>query len=122
MFPSGRPGAALLILRVSLGVLLVDGLIGPLLRLGSPWALAVPIGIALALISGALTPVFATLAILVEVVTLAISPTDLHAIHVCAVLDAVAIALLGPGSYSVDARLFGRRQIVFPHDRTRERD
>jgi uncharacterized membrane protein YphA (DoxX/SURF4 family) len=27
---------------------------------------------------------------------------------------AAAIALLGPGAYSVDARLFGRREIVFP--------
>ena len=27
---------------------------------------------------------------------------------------AVSIALLGPGAYSVDARLFGRRQIIIP--------
>jgi uncharacterized membrane protein YphA (DoxX/SURF4 family) len=26
-----------------------------------------------------------------------------------------AIVLLGPGAYSLDARLFGRRQIVIPH-------
>ena len=29
---------------------------------------------------------------------------------------AVALVLLGPGALSLDARLFGRREIVFPHD------
>ena len=29
--------------------------------------------------------------------------------------DAAAIMLLGPGALSVDARLFGRREIVIPH-------
>lgn len=30
--------------------------------------------------------------------------------------DAIAIALIGPGAFSVDARLFGRREILIPHD------
>jgi uncharacterized membrane protein YphA (DoxX/SURF4 family) len=29
--------------------------------------------------------------------------------------DAAAVVLLGPGALSVDARLFGRREIVIPH-------
>jgi len=29
---------------------------------------------------------------------------------------ALAVSLLGPGAISLDARLFGRREIVFPHD------
>jgi hypothetical protein len=29
----------------------------------------------------------------------------------------LTIALLGPGAYSVDARLFGRREIVVPRAR-----
>ena len=28
---------------------------------------------------------------------------------------AVAIILLGPGAFSLDARLFGRREIIIPH-------
>jgi uncharacterized membrane protein YphA (DoxX/SURF4 family) len=39
--------------------------------------------------------------------------TPLPAILVTAV--AVAIAVLGPGALSVDARLFGRREIIIPH-------
>jgi uncharacterized membrane protein YphA (DoxX/SURF4 family) len=30
--------------------------------------------------------------------------------------DAVALVLLGPGALSLDARLFGRREIIIPHD------
>jgi uncharacterized membrane protein YphA (DoxX/SURF4 family) len=32
------------------------------------------------------------------------------------VVDAVALALLGPGAHSVDAYLFGRREIILPGD------
>jgi uncharacterized membrane protein YphA (DoxX/SURF4 family) len=32
------------------------------------------------------------------------------------IADAVAIVLIGPGAFSLDARLFGRREIVIPHD------
>jgi hypothetical protein len=28
---------------------------------------------------------------------------------------ATAIALLGPGAFSIDSRLFGRREILIPH-------
>lgn len=33
------------------------------------------------------------------------------------VTDAAALALLGPGAHSMDAYLFGRREIFFPGDR-----
>jgi uncharacterized membrane protein YphA (DoxX/SURF4 family) len=33
------------------------------------------------------------------------------------IVDAAALALLGPGALSLDARLFGRREIIIPHDR-----
>jgi hypothetical protein len=29
---------------------------------------------------------------------------------------AIALALLGPGAYSIDARIFGRRVIILPPD------
>jgi uncharacterized membrane protein YphA (DoxX/SURF4 family) len=35
------------------------------------------------------------------------------------IVMAVALALLGPGAFSVDARLFGRREIVIPPPATR---
>jgi hypothetical protein len=30
--------------------------------------------------------------------------------------NAAALALLGPGAHSMDAYLFGRREIIIPHD------
>ncbi len=38
---------------------------------------------------------------------------------VLVVVVAAAVALLGPGALSVDARLFGRREISIPRDRKR---
>jgi hypothetical protein len=35
------------------------------------------------------------------------------------VIAAAAVALLGPGALSLDARLFGRREISIPRDRSR---
>jgi uncharacterized membrane protein YphA (DoxX/SURF4 family) len=35
---------------------------------------------------------------------------------VCVASVAAAVVLLGPGAHSLDARLFGRRELVFPHD------
>jgi hypothetical protein len=32
------------------------------------------------------------------------------------IVDAAALTLLGPGALSLDARLFGRREIIIPHD------
>ena len=39
--------------------------------------------------------------------------TDSGMLLVAAV--ALAVVLLGPGGFSIDCRLFGRRQIVIPH-------
>ena len=33
------------------------------------------------------------------------------------IVDAAALALLGPGAHSLDARLFGRREIFIPPSR-----
>ena len=112
-FPMGRPGAALLVLRVALSVLLLDGVLGPMSTLDSSWVFLAPWAVAIALWLGFFTPVAATLCVLIEVGMLLSGIGVLQAIHVCAVLDAFALTLLGPGAYSLDAKLFGRRRILF---------
>lgn len=74
-----------------------------------------------ALIIGLLTPVAALLtglAAIGEGFSLLPAPVSNIADSKLAVIliatVAVAIACLGPGSFSVDARLFGRREIIIP--------
>jgi uncharacterized membrane protein YphA (DoxX/SURF4 family) len=99
----------LLILRVSLAAAILDCCrdVIPLICL----ALAVQ---SLLLCLGMLTPIVSIIACAFELTTLfATAHTDVRFVALLS-LNAVAIALLGPGAYSLDARLFGRREIVFP--------
>lgn len=74
-----------------------------------------------ALVIGFLTP-FASLAIGLCVLGMAFSwfpapsliPSGARLITLVIVTTAVALALLGPGAFSMDGYLFGRREIVIP--------
>jgi uncharacterized membrane protein YphA (DoxX/SURF4 family) len=103
-------------LRVSLAAAILDG--GP--DCPKP-ALAPLIGVALAaqsllLCIGFMTPVVAVIACVFELMTLLSAAHGDIRFIVLSSLTAAAIALLGPGAYSLDARLFGRRVIVFRSD------
>jgi hypothetical protein len=104
IYPRGLPGAGLLLLRVGIGIVLFarpagDALIG---TAGATF-----------LIAGLLTP-FAALAMAAALaVSLHRSTANLPELSICLLAGGcVALALLGPGAWSVDARLFGRREIV----------
>jgi uncharacterized membrane protein YphA (DoxX/SURF4 family) len=94
----------------------------PVSLLGGAWT----IGSAICLLLGFLTPVVATLVALGSValvvhgpqiytpVLLDTNPTILNLIMTAV---AIALAFLGPGAYSVDARRFGRREVIIPTNR-----
>jgi len=117
MFPRGAPGFALLLLRVSLAssVLLSAG--------GEPhreaWILALAFALGTALCVGFLTPIAALLTIPVYLVETA-GPSIVPAAVLTPVLQAVALSLLGPGSYSIDAYRYGRRVVVLPEKGDRD--
>ena len=86
----------------------------------------VPVLLVLALHSvflclGIFTPLLATLGCVFELV----SAGFMHDHNIVAVLlsslDAAAVAMLGPGAYSLDARRFGHRVIHFPPEEKSDR-
>jgi hypothetical protein len=114
MFPTGWPGIALLLLRVALSANVAYGVLELSTTLNTAWLLALLATVAIALCLGLLTPVTAALCALIEIVVWYFSRGAIAALHICAIMVAAALAMLGPGAYSLDARLFGRRQIIFP--------
>ena len=71
---------------------------------------------ALALAAGVLTPLAGVVvAILATAGAMGIGVSRSNTESLLVAATAVATALLGPGAYSVDARLFGRREIVLSH-------
>jgi hypothetical protein len=111
MFPAGAAGVGLLCTRLSVIASLFLGV--QLTQSSSPlviWAVGI-MGLLLAV--GFATPICASICCVAEAYVL-VETYGMHPMCVSAsALVALALALLGPGAYSVDARLFGRKIVVF---------
>ncbi len=125
-FPGGRPGIGLLLLRAAVGLTATaEGIFylsGPSNPSSDTWLLGLVLimsGVALG--AGFLTP-FAGLLVGLCFLGIALSwfpaPSwgmrDARLVAFGMIITAAAIALLGPGAFSLDGRLFGRREIVIP--------
>jgi uncharacterized membrane protein YphA (DoxX/SURF4 family) len=66
------------------------------------------------LLVGLMTPV---MAIVVTFGAAALAVSGLFHFSVGLIVLAIAVALLGPGAFSLDARMFGRREILLPNPR-----
>jgi hypothetical protein len=112
MFPGGSAGIALLILRFCAGGSLLMCALDHGQFHSAGWT-TLGIGAILLLIGvGTLTPIACTVGALIEAFY-ALSgrgTSELQAVF--ALLVTIALGLLGPGAFSIDARLFGRRLIV----------
>jgi hypothetical protein len=115
MFPPGWPGVALLLLRASVAIALLVETYAQRQSLGG-WMQVAAILISLAISVGYLTPIAAAAALLFHALIGLVAGGGLNGAAVAIVLslDALALALLGPGAYSFDSRRFGRRLVVLP--------
>jgi putative oxidoreductase len=110
MFPSGLPGIALLILRTSVAITVL--LHGYSQRQDlAAWLLACLLLLAITLIAGFLTPILALISAAVQFIGPWAATKSTSGLLVVSILNALALALLGPGAYSFDAVRFGRRVV-----------
>jgi uncharacterized membrane protein YphA (DoxX/SURF4 family) len=121
-FAHGAPGAGLLLMRVAAGgALVIHGIgvlaAGPALAAGVYHAVVGIIGILLLL--GLWTPVVAVLAALAAA-WCAFSEPKHAGFHALLATLGVALALLGPGAWSIDARLFGWKRVEIRNGKRQE--
>jgi uncharacterized membrane protein YphA (DoxX/SURF4 family) len=114
MFPAGIAGVALVALRSSVAVsLIVDAInYAPLFK--QSWLILLVAIPAALLCLGLMTPYCAAFTGLMQFVALFAfaGPNKFHL--ALSVLNSAVVATLGPGAYSIDARIFGRRLLVVP--------
>jgi uncharacterized membrane protein YphA (DoxX/SURF4 family) len=120
-FPNGWPGCGLLLLRIAASV--------PLLAVAMARLWAEPVDVAvwlliLACVSGTLmlagvwTPFAAALLAILEGILACAGPAFewTHLIHA---LIGLSLVMLGPGYWSIDAHLYGRKRIDLSHSQDR---
>ena len=112
-FASGWPGTGLLFMRLVAGITLMDRGVtrlssDPSIQLMVLSVLAV--GAGLFLLAGLWTPVAGTLVAVIEVWNFFLLPENLW-IYILLGTIGASLAMVGPGAWSIDARLFGRKHI-----------
>jgi putative oxidoreductase len=113
-FPSGRPGIGLLLLRVAAGGFLIGERVIMMTPLpASPlWEMnSVLLCVGACICVGVWTPIVGGIATAAEVAMMLSHPVHAQTHCLIAVLG-LSLALLGPGAWSIDALLFGRKRIA----------
>jgi len=113
MFPTGLPGLALLLLRVSVAMTVLAQSSAHREYLPG-WAQTAAILLSLVLSAGYLTPILALLALAFHGFIWWTFGAGSAVAALITLFDVIALALLGPGAYSIDSHLFGRRVVVLP--------
>jgi hypothetical protein len=117
MFPQGGPGIGLLLLRIAAAGMFALSL-AHRFNLSSGalrWFIAALISlISLGLLLGFFTTILTTIACVAAIANLLLADQPINVVYILGILMSAALFFLGPGAYSVDARLFGLRVTVVP--------
>ena len=115
-FPEGLPGAGLVCSSAAAAIPAVEQAIGGILAAPQPALVVLQLvtaGAAALLLVGFWTPVAGVLMAIGELCLTFSHPIDPWR-HILLGTLGAALAMLGPGAWSVDARLFGRKRIRIP--------
>lgn len=118
MFPNGLPGAGLLVLRIACSVFIFAGAVTTIITAPHTQTLllqSIALAAALLLLAGLWTPIAGLLIAVVEVCFALLQTNSIESSVLLATV-AAALAALGPGSHSIDARLYGRKRIQIRND------
>jgi putative oxidoreductase len=108
-FAGGRPGIGLLLIRIVAGIsLIIDGI--EKLRTGQTILGSLAIADGLLFVAGLWTPVAGSLVVPLSAWGIFIRHESPFPLILLSAMG-LALALLGPGAFSVDARLFGLKRI-----------
>jgi putative oxidoreductase len=113
-FPNSWPGAGLLVLRVALALPAIIDLTP--LAMHGPWTAVIGLVSVLAsalVLAGLWTPYAAGMLGAAQLAALLLGGSPLERQLLRAAM-AAALVMLGPGAWSIDRRLFGRKRIDLP--------
>jgi uncharacterized membrane protein YphA (DoxX/SURF4 family) len=122
MFPQGGPGIGLLLLRIAAAGMFALNLTHRINVSSNAlhWLIVSLIGlVSISLLLGFLTPILTVIACLTAAANLMLANPTIDVIYIFRILASAALFFLGPGAYSVDARLFGLRVTVVPPRKVR---
>jgi hypothetical protein len=117
MFPHGGPGIGLLLLRIAAAAMFAINITHRFSFSSTAlyWLVVTLIGlVSFGLVVGFLTPILCVIACTAGIANLFFADHAIDPVYVLRILTSAALFFLGPGAYSVDARLFGLRVTVVP--------
>ena len=103
----------MLLLRIAVGASLI------IERIPVVWVIPQSLGfevrialvcVGISLLCGLWTPIMGSVAAVIGLLII-FSPAGRDATHILLVILGISLALLGPGAWSIDARIFGRKRI-----------